>query len=46
MLPDTPPVAIDPVLIVVCAVAAALICVRTQPQQFPNSPLRMACSLY
>jgi len=46
MLPDTPPVAIDPVLIVVCAVAAAEMAVRTQPQQFPNSPLRMACSEY
>src|ERR1035438_9641417 len=44
MLPDTPPVAIEPVAMAVCAVAAALIWVRTHPAQLPNKPARTACS--
>jgi hypothetical protein len=44
-LPDAPAVAKLPVLIVVWAVAAAAMVVRTAPMQLPNMLCKMACSL-
>jgi predicted naringenin-chalcone synthase len=46
MFPLTPPVAVLPVLMVVCAVAAAAMAVLTQPMAGPNRLSRILGSAY